>query len=70
MQMNTQEKIAKNLRDIRKVKHMTQTEVAQKAKISTNHYAKIERAEVIATITTLERIIKSLGTSSSEVFPF
>jgi transcriptional regulator with XRE-family HTH domain len=49
---------------------MTQTEVAEKAKISTNHYAKIERGEVIATITTLERIIKSLGAKSSDVLPF
>ena len=68
--MSTEQTIAKNLRELRKLKHMTQTEVAQKAKISTNHYAKIERGEVNATITTLERIIKSLGAKSSDILPF
>ena len=68
--MSTEQTIAKNLRELRKAKRMTQTEVAQKAKISTNHYAKIERGEVIATITTLERIIKSLGAKSSDILPF
>lgn len=68
--MSLEQIIAKNLRDIRKSKHMTQTDVAEKAKISTNHYVKIERCEVIATITTLERIIKSLGAKSSDVLPF
>ena len=68
--MSTEQTIAKNLRELRKSKHLTQTEVAQKAKISTNHYAKIERGEVIATITTLERIIKSLDAKSSDILPF
>jgi transcriptional regulator with XRE-family HTH domain len=68
--MSLENTIAKNLRQLRKSKHMTQTEVAEKAKISTNHYAKIERGEVVATIATLERIIKSLGAKSSDVLPF
>ena len=68
--MSTEQTITKNLRELRKSKHMTQTEVAPQAKISTNHYAKVERGEVIATISTLERIIISLGAKLSDVLPF
>jgi transcriptional regulator with XRE-family HTH domain len=68
--MNTKRVIANNLKNARISKHMTQSEVAIGAKINTNHYAKIERGEAIPTITTLERILKSIGVKSSDILPF
>ena len=68
--MTTQEKIAKNLKNVRDQKRMTQEDVAKKAKISTNYYSRIERCDAVPTITTLEQIVKALGVKSSEILPF
>lgn len=62
--------IARNLKEARKSKHMTQAEVAQKSDVSTNHYAKIERGEVMPNILTLERILRAIKTKSSNILPF
>lgn len=68
--MTTQEKIAKNLKNVRDQKRMTQEDVAKKAKISTNYYSRIERCDAVPTITTLEQIVRALGVKSSEILPF
>lgn len=68
--MTTQEKIAINLRTARDKKRLTQEEVAKKADISTNHYARIERGETSPNLETFERIIKSLGVKSKDVLPY
>ena len=68
--MTTQEKIAFNLRTARDKKRLTQEEVAKKADISTNHYARIERGETSPNLETFERIIKSLGVKSKDVLPY
>lgn len=68
--MTTQEKIAINLRTARDKKRLTQKEVAKKADISTNHYARIERGETSPNLETFERIIKSLGVKSKDVLPY
>ena len=62
--------IGKNLQSIRKGKDLTQAEVAKRAGTTVNHYAKIERGEVVPSLKTLERIIKALGVNSSDVLPF
>ena len=62
--------IARNLKEARKSKHMTQVEVAEKSEVSTNHYAKIERGEVMPNILTLERILRAIKTKSSDILPF
>ena len=69
-EMTTQEVIASNLRKARDKKHLTQEEVAEKAEISTNHYARIERGEALPNLETFERIIKSLGVKSKDILPY
>ncbi len=62
--------VSRNIRRARLAKHLTQVEVASKAGVSTNHYAKIERGEVMPTLTTLESLAKCLHVKSSDILPF
>jgi len=62
--------IGRKLREAREKQHFTQVEVAEKADISTNHYAQIERGEANASIETLENILKALNVKSSKILPF
>ncbi len=62
--------IGRKLREVREKQHLTQVEVAEKADISTNHYAQIERGEANASIETLENILKALSVKSSKILPF
>lgn len=62
--------IADNLKKFRQRKSLTQAELAKKAGINSNYYAKIERGELRPSIETLEKIIKALGVKSSDIFPF
>ena len=49
---------------------LTQAELAKKAGMNPNAYAKIERAERRANTDTLEKIVKALGVHSSGILPF
>ena len=62
--------IAKNLKMIRLSQHLTQEEVASKAGISTNHYARIERGESTPSIMSLSSLAKALKVNSSDILPF
>lgn len=62
--------IAKNLKNARTEQGMTQLDVAEKAGISVNYYARIERADVKPSVETLEKIIKALNVKSSDILPF
>ncbi|NCC20062.1 XRE family transcriptional regulator [Candidatus Saccharibacteria bacterium] len=62
--------IGRKLREVREKQHLTQSDVAEKADISTNHYAQIERGEANPSIETLESILKALNIKSSKVLPF
>lgn len=62
--------IGQRLREARKLKNMTQADVAMHAKTTVNHYAKIERGEVVPSLKTLERIVKAMGVKSSDILPF
>ncbi|MFZ2513659.1 MAG: helix-turn-helix transcriptional regulator [Candidatus Saccharimonadales bacterium] len=66
----TTRKTAKRLRAIRVERDLTQAQVAEKAKMSANYYAKIERGEVRPSIDMYERIAKALKTTATELFPF
>lgn len=66
----TIEKIAKNFRKVRLEQGLTQAQLAKKAGINTNYYARLERAEIKPSIENLEKIIKALGLKSSDIFPF
>ena len=64
----TTQRIADRLRTIRTEKGFTQGEVAEKAAINTNYYAKVERGETTASIPMLEKIADVLGVDISEIF--
>lgn len=62
--------IATKLKQTRRAKGLTQQEVAAKADLSTNYYARIERAEVSPSVETLEKLVKALKIKSSDILPF
>ena len=62
--------IAAKLRKTRQDKGLTQEDVATKAGLSTNYYARIERAEVTPSVDTLEKLVKALKIKSAEILPF
>jgi len=62
--------IGRQLHEARQRKNLTQAEVAKRANTTVNHYAKIERGEVVPSLKTLEKIVKALGVKSSDVLPF
>ena len=66
----TDTELGKNLRKARNKSHLTQQEMAEKAGINVNFYARIERGEVNASLETMKTILKVLKIKSSEVFPF
>jgi transcriptional regulator with XRE-family HTH domain len=68
--MKNQEQIGKNIKQARKKTKLTQAEVANKASIHVNYFAKIERGEVVPSIEVLEAIAKVLKIKSSEILPF
>lgn len=70
MSKDTLQTIGRKLRETREKQRLTQVEVAEKADISTNHYAQIERGEANASLETLESILKALNTKSSKILPF
>ncbi len=63
-------KIGKKLKDARKKLGLKQSDVAEKADISVNYYARIERNEENPTLETLERVLKALKLKSSDVLAF
>ncbi len=63
-------KIGKKLKDARKKLGLKQFDVAEKADISVNYYARIERNEENPTLETLERVLKALKLKSSDVLSF
>lgn len=66
----TTQKIASRLKELRLQKDLTQADLAHKAGINPNTYAKIERGEQAATVKMLERIANALEVELSEVFTF
>ncbi len=68
--MTPQAKIGKKLKQARIKLGLKQVEVAQKANISPNYYARIERDEENPTLETIESIMKVLKVKSSDILPF
>lgn len=68
--MDSQRKIGKNLKKVRKILGLKQSEIAKKADITTNYYALIERGEVNASSKIMERIYKALKVKSSDILPY
>jgi transcriptional regulator with XRE-family HTH domain len=61
---------ANRIRAIRQEKGLTQAQVAEKSKMDTNYYAKIERGNVSPALKAYEKIAKGLKVASSDIFPF
>lgn len=66
----TTKKVAKRLKALRIDRDLTQATIAEKAKMSTNYYAKIERGEVRPSVDIYERLAKALKVTASDIFPF
>lgn len=64
------QKIGKKLKEARLKLGLKQLDVAKKADISGNYYARIERDEENPTIETLEKILKVLKVKSGDILPF
>lgn len=62
--------MANNLKDARKAKGFTQSEVAEKTGMNVSHYAKIERGEIMPTVLTLHKITEAIDVKSSKILPF
>jgi len=70
MSAETVKKVAKKLKAIRQDRHLTQLEVAEKAGISTNYYARIERGDTAISMEIFEKLVKALKVHSSDILPF
>jgi transcriptional regulator with XRE-family HTH domain len=66
----TRKEISTKLRDVRISKGLKQSDVAKKAGLNSNYYARVERAEAVPTVITLKKILEALGVKSSEVLSF
>ncbi len=66
----TSKYIASKLKEHRLKRDLSQANLAKKAGMNSNYYAKIERGEIKPSVTTLEKIIKALNAKSSDIFPF
>lgn len=60
----------KNLKRARYRKDLTQAEVAQKAGVNVNYYARLERGEANPTLELLSKITRILDVKSGELLPF
>lgn len=61
--------IAYKLKAARLKQNLTQLEVAKKANINGNYYAKVERGEASLSVITLLKLVKALGLASSKILP-
>ena len=68
--MSSQKQLGKNIKKLRKRFGLTQAQVAKKANIHVNFFARIERGEENPTYETLEKLAKALKAKSSEFLPF
>jgi len=64
------QKIGRKLKEARLKLGLRQADVAKKADVSVNYYARIERNEENPTIETLKRILKVLKVKSSDILSF
>lgn len=68
--MGTSEQIGKRIKELRENAKLSQAQVADKADISVNYFARLERGEVNSSVEVLMNIAKALNVKSSEILPF
>lgn len=61
--------IATNIKEARLKKNLLQADVAKKAGLNSNYYARVERGEAKPSGVTLTKIIKALGVKSTDILP-
>lgn len=62
--------IAAKIRKYRLQMNLKQIDVANKAALNGNYYAKVERGEAKLSVITLKKILRALKIKSSDVLPF
>ena len=62
--------LGKKLKEAREKLNLTQAEVAEKANINPNYYARVERGEENPTFETLQQIAKALKIKYPNTLPF
>jgi|AntRauTorcE11897_2_1112592.scaffolds.fasta_scaffold11495_5 transcriptional regulator with XRE-family HTH domain len=62
--------IAARVKELRTEARMTQKELSEKCNLSTNYISRIERADVVVSINSLEKLTMALRVSSSDILPF
>lgn len=70
MNSDTAAKIGEKIKEARQRLGFIQADVAKKAGMSTNYYARIERGDATATVEALQKVAKALGVRSSDILPF
>lgn len=68
--MATQIKFGQNIRKVRTKIGLTQEQLAERANLHVNYYARVERGEENPSYETIEKIVKALKVKSSTVLPF
>lgn len=63
-------KSGKSLKELRQKMKLTQVELAEKAGLHPNYYARLERGEEKPSIDTVKKLSKILKVSSSEILGF
>jgi len=66
--MKLQEKVGKRIMQLRKIKKLSQQDLASEANIERSHLTVIESGKKNISLTTLERIMEALGTAPKEFF--
>ncbi len=62
--------IAANIKKARSNSGLTQAQLADKADLNKNYYARLERGDSLPSLDSLYRITKALKIESSDILPF
>lgn len=66
--MKLQEKVGKRIMQLRKIKKLSQQDLASEANIERSHLTVIESGKKNISLSTLERILEALGIGPKEFF--
>lgn len=62
--------LGKRIKNLRRLAHMTQTQMAERADLSVNYVSDIETGSASPTLKTLLNIAQALGVEMKELFTF
>lgn len=67
---DTAKQIGEKIKAVRLQRGLTQAEVAKKAELSANYYARVERGDTNVTVDALQKITTALRARSADILPF